>query len=97
MFFHHIVLHMFRPYMQAAKQRDDSAALFTPTGPQALFAASTKKLKRLMIEHNGHHESAVWNIAWTCRWTSILDFYRQRLGQAESVSPSTKSGGFTVP
>jgi len=61
--YHALILDTFRPFIANEDQYDFKDYSETVSSPQAIFAASIKQLKRIILIHSNHPEST-YNIWW---------------------------------
>jgi hypothetical protein len=62
--FHAAILDIFRPFVVDEKHHGFKAWTPVATSPEAIFAASVRQLKRLILTFKSQHKSAGYSIFW---------------------------------
>lgn len=62
--YHATILDIFRPFISNRKQHDLESWSPSSTSPEAIFTASLKQLKRLILVYKGRYRSAAYSIFW---------------------------------
>jgi hypothetical protein len=62
--YHAVVLDIFRPFIADEKQHDFKKWTSLAKPPEAIFAASVKQLKRLILVYDAQHESSTYSVFW---------------------------------
>ena len=62
--YHSVVLDIFRRFVSNERQRDIRKRFPLTTSPEAIYGASVKQLKRLVLVYTAKQESAVYSILW---------------------------------